>query len=390
MLVDTIPESPILALIDRIFRMRAAGDEMLGLHIGEPDFDTPPGIRAAAARAMEAGLTHYTSAQGMPGLRSAIAERLARRHHIPARADDVTVMPSKFAIYATILATTSPGDEVLIPNPTYLFEEPVRLAGARPVFVPLRPDYSLDLAALEAAVTPRTRLILLATPGNPTGRVLDRRDLQATIEIARDRDLTVVSDETYESLVYEGTHVASAALAYGAERVVTLGSFSKTFAMTGWRAGYAVAPPPIRARIVKVVEHTLTCIPPFVQEACRWALENAEPDAERFRSEFRARRDALVPALESIPGFHLDRPQGAFYTFPTFDLPFSSREFCERLLAEEHVAVVPGVSFGPAGEHHVRVSYTRPRVELMEGAERIRRFVERHRSAGRTDSDRPL
>jgi aspartate/methionine/tyrosine aminotransferase len=290
------------------------------------------------------------------------------------------VIPSKFAIYATILATTSPGDEVLIPNPTYLFEEPVRLAGAKPVFVPLRPDYGLDPAALEAAVTPRTRVVIFATPGNPTGTLLDRRDLQATIEIARDHDLIVASDETYESLVYEGTHVASAALAYGAERVVTLGSFSKTFAMTGWRAGYAVAPPPIRARMVKVVEHTLTCIPPFVQEACRWALENAEPDAERFRGEFRARRDALVPALESIPGFHVDRPHGAFYTFPAFDLPLSSREFCERLLAEEHVAVVPGVSFGPAGEHHVRISYTHPTAELLEGAERIRQFVERHRS----------
>lgn len=380
MLVDTIPDSPILTLMERIFRMRAAGDTVLGLHIGEPDFDTPPGIRAAATRALEGGQTHYTSSQGTPELRRAIAERLGCRHHIPARADDVVVMPSKFAIYATILATTSPGDEVLIPNPTYLFEQAVRLAGATPVFVPLRKDYGLDPAALEAAVTPRTRLILFATPGNPTGHLLDRHDLQAAIGIAREHRLTLASDETYESLVYDGTHVASAALAYGAERVVTLGSFSKTFAMTGWRAGYAIAPPAIRARMVKIMEHTLTCLPPFIQEACTWALEHAEPDAERFRREFRDRRDTLVPALAAIPGFHLDRPGGAFYAFPSYDLPLSSVEFCDHLLSEEHVAVVPGISFGPAGERHIRIAYTRPTVELVEGAARIRRFVLRHSS----------
>ncbi len=380
MLVDTIPDSPILTLMERIFRMRAAGETVIGLHIGEPDFDTPPGIRAAATRALEEGQTHYGSSQGTPELRSAIAERLARRHHIPARAEDVVIMPSKFAIYATILATTSPGDEVLIPNPTYLFEQAVRLAGATPVFVPLRENYGLDPAILEAAVTPRTRLIIYATPGNPTGHLMDRHDLQATIEIARKHQLILASDETYESLVYDGTHFASAALAYGAERVVTLGSFSKTFAMTGWRAGYAIAPPSIRARLVKVVEHTLTCIPPFVQEGCRWALEHAEPEAERFREEFRARRDALVPALASIPGFHLARPDGAFYAFPSYDLPLSSVEFAERLLIEEHVAVVPGLSFGPAGERHIRISYARPRAELAEGVGRIRHFVERHRA----------
>lgn len=378
MFVDSIPDSPILTMMERIFRMRAAGEEVLGLHIGEPDFDTPPGIRAAATRALEEGQTHYVSSQGTLELRSAIGERLSRRHHIPARPQDVVIMPSKFAIYATILATTSPGDEVLIPNPTYLFEQAIRLAGATPVYVPLRENYGLDPAAIEAAVTPRTRLVLFATPGNPTGQLLDRRDLQATIDIARAHQLTIASDETYEAIVYDGTHIAAAALAYGAERVVTLGSFSKTFAMTGWRAGYAVAPPPIRARLVKIMEHTLTCVPPFVQAACCWALGNAEPDAERFRREFQARRDALVPALAAIPGFHLERPSGAFYAFPSYDLPLSSVEFCERLLVEEHVAVVPGISFGPGGEHHFRIAYTRPPAELIESVERIRRFVQRH------------
>jgi len=379
MLVDEIGESPILALIDRIFEMRRRGEKVLGLHIGEPDFETPAGIREAAYRAMNEGWTHYVSAQGLPELRGAVAARLAARHRIPASADDIVVLPAKFAIYATLLATISAGDEVVLPNPTYLFDQPIRLAGGRPVFAPLRRDFSFDPAAVEAAITPRTKLLILVTPANPTGRVLRVDEVRAALEIARDHRLTVVSDETYESLIYEGTHVAPASLPdFGDVPVVTIGSFSKVYSMTGWRAGFAAAPPAIRTRLVKVMEHTLTCIPPFIQRACVWALANAEGDERRFREAFRERRDHLLSRLDDLPGIAYARPEGAFYVFPSYDLPLDSVEFAHRLLAEERLALVPGISFGPMGEHHVRISYSSPVDALDDGMARLERFLERH------------
>ena len=378
MLVDELGDSPILSLIDRIFAMRARGESVLGLHIGEPDFATPEGIREAAFRAMNEGATHYVAAQGMADLRSAIAERLSSRHRIPARADDVVVLSAKYAIYATLISTMSPGDELLLPDPTYLFEPPARLAGMRPVFAPLGRDHTLDLDALERAVTPRTRLLVLVTPANPTGRLLRRSEVKAAIEFARRHHLTIVSDETYESLVYEGSHVSPASLADAEVPVITIGSFSKTFAMTGWRLGYAIAPPEIRARLVRVLEHTVTCVPPFVQRAGVWALEREEAAAVRFREKFRERRDHLLTRLDDLPGIRYVRPEGAFYVFPRYSLNWTSVDFCRKLLEEERLALVPGVAFGPHGEGHCRISYSSPIDQLDEGMVRLGRFLERH------------
>jgi len=382
MIVDEVGESPILSLIDRIFQLKQQGEKVLGLHIGEPDFDTPAGIRDAAYRAMNEGWTHYVSAQGLPELRAAISERLSSRHRIPASPDDVVVLPAKFAIYASLLATLSPGDEALLPDPTYLFEQPVRLAGGRPVYFPLHRDFSLNPEALEKAITPRSRLLFLVTPSNPTGRVMRRDEVRVALAIARDHGLTVLSDETYESLIYEGTHVSPASVAEPDVPVVTIGSFSKVYSMTGWRAGFACAPPSVRTRLVKVMEHTLTCIPPFIQRACLWALENAGAEEKRFRELFRERRDNLLARLDDLPGISYARPEGAFYVFPTYDLPMTSVEFTHRLLDEEHLALVPGVSFGPSGEKHVRISYSSSVDVLDDGMRHLGDFLERH-GAGR-------
>ncbi len=380
MRVDEISESPILALIEQIFRLRQSGTTVLALHIGEPDLETPVGIRDAAYRAMNEGYTHYVAAQGMPDLRAAIAERLRDRHRVPCGAEDVVVLPAKYAIYASLLATVGPGDEVLLPNPTYLYEQPLELVGAHPVYVPLQEDFSIDAASIRDAITSRSRAILLVTPANPTGRVLGRDEIRSVVELAREHHLTVISDETYESLVYEGTHVSAASLADPEVPVVTVGSFSKTYAMTGWRAGYAVAPPPITRRLVKVIEHTLTCVPPFIQRACLWALENGAADEERIRTVFRGRRDHLLARLQSVSGLTTHRPGGAFYVFPKYDLDLRSIEFCSELLRDEQVAVVPGVAFGPEGERHLRISYTSPIEQLDEGVARIERFLDRRRS----------
>ncbi|HTT73832.1 MAG TPA: aminotransferase class I/II-fold pyridoxal phosphate-dependent enzyme [Thermoplasmata archaeon] len=378
MTVDEIGESPILALIERIFRLRAQGEPVVGLHIGEPDFDTPAGIRDAAYAAMNEGWTRYAPAAGLPELRAAIAQRLGERHRIPVGPEDVVVLPAKFAIYATLLATVGPGDEVLLPDPTYLFEQPIRLIGAKPVYFPSRENFAFDPNALFDAITPRAKLLLLVSPANPTGRLLRRGEIKDALEIAARKGLTVVSDETYESLVYDGTHVSPAALAPPEVPVVTIGSFSKLYAMTGWRAGYLAAPPAIRARVVKVVEHTLTCVPPFVQRACVWALAHGAADEARFREAFRERRDHLLARLDDLPGISCVPPEGAFYAFPRYDLALSSVDFCTRLLEEERLALVPGVAFGPAGERHVRLSFTSSLDTLEEGIRRLRRFLERH------------
>ncbi len=380
MSIDDVSESPILSLIARIFEMRRRGESVIGLHVGEPDFPTPEGICQAALRSMQEGHTHYVAAQGLPELRESIASSLASRHRIPAEADDVVVLPAKFAVYATFLATLERGSEVLLPNPTYLFEQPIQLVGGRPVYVPLRDDFSLDMEALERAITPRTLALVLVTPSNPTGRMLSREEVHAAVDFTHDRGLVLISDETYESLIYEGVHVAPGSLAPRGSPIVTIGSFSKAYSMTGWRAGYAIAPPPIRARLVKVVEHTLTCVPPFIQEACIWALQNAGGDEERFREEFRRRRDHLLGRLAEVPGLTCARPAGAFYVFPRYDVPIDSVPFCERLLAEERLAVVPGRAFGPDGERHVRISYSSPVPMLDEGVDRLTRFIRRSRA----------
>ena len=375
--LDGLTESPILSLIHRIFEMRRTGQEVLGLHIGEPDFETPLGIRKAAWDAMNAGETHYVSAQGIPELREAIARYLARHDHVPATAADVIVLPAKFAIYATLLATVSPGDEVVLPNPTYLFEQPIQLVGGKPVFVPLRPDFHLDLDAIEKSLSPRTRAVMLVSPGNPTGQVLSPEELAPLLEWARERHFYVVSDETYEALVYSGTHTAPASLPGGRERVITIGSFSKMFAMTGWRAGFAIAPPPILARLVKVMEHTLTCVPSFIQRACLWGLEHAEPDVVRFRETFARRRERTLSLLAKVPGLSVVPPPGAFYVFPSYEAPLPSLEFCRRLLEEEKLALVPGIAFGPQGERHLRISYSSPEPALEEGIRRLGSFLGR-------------
>jgi aspartate aminotransferase len=377
-LVDDVGTSPILRLFAEVNERRRRGERILGLHVGEPDFETPAGIRDAATRAMAEGLTHYAPAAGLPELRQAIAADLSRRHGLSATSEAVVVLPAKFAIYATFLSTVGPGDDVVLADPTYLFEGPVRLAGAQPVRFGLRPDFSLDLDALNEAITPRSKLLVLVTPANPTGKEVRRAEARAVFEIAKDHDLTVVSDETYESILFEGTHLALATAAPPEVPVVTIGSFSKTYSMTGWRAGYTVAPPEITERLVRVVENTLSCIPPFVQAACQWALEHAQEDAVRFRETFRERRDHLLARLDDLPGVSCHRPDGTFYLFPRVDLPLSSLALSQKLLEEERLALVPGIAFGPRGEGHLRISCSAPVSALEDAAQRLGRFLESH------------
>jgi aspartate aminotransferase len=368
--------------VDReVARAVRAGREVLPLHIGDPELETPVGIREAAARALAEGRTHYAPSAGLPRLRTAIAQRWAGRHRLATTPENVVVLPAKYAIFAGLLATIDPGDEVAFADPSYFFDEPTRLCGGRPVRFPLREDHSLDLDALGEAITPKTRVLALVSPGNPTGRVLRRDELRAAAEIARDRRLLVLSDEAYADLVYEGSHVAFASVAPGELPVLTVGSFSKTYAMSGWRAGFALGPKELVDRIARIVEHTLTCIPPFVQEACRWALEHGDDDAKRIRETLRERRDHLLGRLDDLAGISYVPPEGAIYVFPRYDLAVPSGEFARQLLEEEGVAVAPGGAFGARGENHVRIAYALPTDRLGVAADRLGSFLERHGAA---------
>jgi len=351
--------------------------EVFPLHVGDPDFPTPAGIREAATKAMADGRTHYAPPQGLLRLRTAIVERWAKRHDLPATPEQVVVVPAKFGIFAVLAATLDPGDEVLFSDPSYFFEEPTRLARGTPTRFPLRDDHSLDLDGLNAAITPRTRVVVLVTPGNPTGRRLKREELKAVGEIVQGKGITVLSDEAYSELVYDGSHVSTASVLPPEVPVATVGSFSKTYAMSGWRAGFVIAPPELASRIVRVVEHTITCLPPFVQEACRWALENGEADSARVRQQLRERRDQLLGRLDDLPGIDYVPPDGAIYVFPRYEVRLSSVDFAQRLLKEEGVAVAPGEAFGPRGDRHVRLAYTLPPERLDQAADRLGAFLER-------------
>ena len=350
---------------------------VLPLHVGDTEIETPAGIRDAASRALNEGRTHYAPPEGLLRLRTAIAERWTTVHHLPVGVENVVVLPAKFAIYAALAATIDPGDEVLFTDPSYFFEEPIRLCGGRPTRVPLRSDHSLDLDALNEAIGPRTRVVALVTPGNPTGRVLRRDELQAAGQIARDHHVTVLSDEAYAEIVFEGNHVPLGSVAPPELPVVTIGSFSKTYSMSGWRAGFAFGPPELVRRIVSVVQNTLTCLPPFIQEACRWALEHGEPELARLREKLRERRDELLGRLDDLPGISYVHPEGAIYVFPRYDVDLPSSEFALRLLAEEGVAVAPGAAFGPRGEGHVRIAYALPPDRLDLAMDRLGAFLER-------------
>ncbi len=372
------PENPAHEIDREAARAARDGREVFRLHIGDPDLETPKGIRDAAQRALEQGRTHYAPTQGFLRLREALVERWAAPHKVPAAPEQVVVLPTKFAVFAALAATIDRGDEVLFADPSYFFSEPVQLLGGVPVRFPLRPDHSLDLEALHDALTPKTRVLVLVTPGNPTGRRLRTEELRAAGEIVGDRGVTIVSDEAYSELVYEGSHVSTASAVAEDVPVVTLGSFSKTYAMSGWRAGFAVAPKEIAARMVKVAEHTITCVPPFVQDACRWALENGDADRQKIREQLRERRDQLLARLDDVPGLSYVHPDGAIYVFPRVEVPGSSVEIARALLAEEGVATAPGSAFGSRGEGHLRIAYTAAPERLDLAVERLTRFLVRH------------
>ena len=376
--VRSIESSPTVHIGDLIAEMKARGEKVLSLAIGEPDFPTPAHIVEAAKKALDEGYTKYTPAPGIRELREAIAEKSQKENRIPAKPENVLVAPTKHTLFMTCMALLDNGDEAIIPDPGWVSYAPmVTLAGARPVPVRAADEEGFvpSAAAVADAVTSHTRILMLNSPSNPAGSVYPRDDMKALADLAADRDLILVSDEIYEKILYEGDHVSPASLDGMFDRTVTVNGFSKTYSMTGWRLGWLVAPTPLFKEISKVQEHTITCATAFAQKAGVAALRGPTAPLEAMVKEFRARREIVLKALAKIEGVSTSRPSGAFYAFPRIDVPIASSALSERILKEASVAVTPGSAFGAAGEGHLRISYAASRETIVEGLRRIAEVV---------------
>ena len=374
--VRSLAPSGIRKFFDLILRM----DNVISLGVGEPDFSTPWRIREAAIHSVEKGHTHYTSNYGLIELREKISEDLSGRYGVtyqPTNQVLVTVGVSE-GLDLAMRALLDPGDEVIIPEPSYVSYVPcVLLAGGIPILVPTTEenDFKIRASDIQAHLTPRTKVILLGYPNNPTGAVLQGPDLEAIADLARRRDLLVVSDEVYDRLVYEHEHICFASLEGMQEQTVHLGGFSKDFAMTGWRVGYAAAREDIIEAMMKVHQYTMLSAPTMSQMAALEALTSGADEVAAMVAQYDQRRRLMVKGLNEI-GLPCFEPKGAFYAFPSIkNTGLTSEEFAERLLKEQRVAVVPGSAFGPSGEGHIRCCYAVTLAEIEEALERMRQFV---------------
>jgi aspartate/methionine/tyrosine aminotransferase len=362
--------------------LEATGRSVIHLEIGEPDFDTPAGVREAAKRAIDTGQTHYPPFSGIPDLRAAIAaDTAARRGFAPDPANVFVTVGGKGVMYYAILALVNPGDEVIVPDPGYpIYESVTRFAGGVPVAIPIRQDkeFRMDPDELASLVTPRTRLIVINSPANPTGGVLTRADLERIAEIALRHDLVVLSDEIYSRILYEGEeHTSIASLPGMAERTIVLDGFSKTYAMTGWRLGYGIVPTSLAPGFGRLIINSVSGATTFAQWGAVEALSGPQDEVDAMVEEFRARRDLVVDGLNEIPGFRCLRPLGAFYAFPDISgTGLTGADLAERLLQEAGVSVLAGTAFGTVGTNHIRLSYANSRANLAEALRRIRTVVE--------------
>jgi aspartate aminotransferase len=358
----------------------AQGHDVIHLEVGEPDFDTPAHIREAAKRALDEGWTHYGPPLGQPKLREAIARDSTMRRGFNVDPANVVVTPgAKPIMFYALLALIDEGDEVIYPDPGFpIYESMTRYAGGTPVALPLREEneFRLDPTELRGRVTPRTKLIIFNSPHNPTGGVLTAEDIGAIADVARENDITVLADEIYGRLVYEGEHHSIAALPGMAERTIVLDGFSKAYAMTGWRLGYAIVPPSLVEAYSKLIINSVSCTSSFEQIAAAEALNGPQDSVDTMAAEFRARRDLIVEGLNRIQGIRCGTPHGAFYVFPNVaGTGMSGSQLSDRLLHEGGVCVLSGTAFGRSCPDHIRISYANSQANLRRALERIEEVV---------------
>ena len=388
--LDTLGTEQAYLVLAAARRLEAAGHAVVHLEIGEPDMPTPPHVVEAGARALREGRTRYALAAGVPELRDAIAQSLATRG-VLAGPENVVVTPgAKPMLFSAALALIEPGAEVLTPDPGFpIYESVVRFAGGRPIYYPLDQQraFAPHVAAIRDRITPRTRVLILNLPHNPTGGIATPHDLAALAELAERHDLWVISDEVYGQIRYDGRRDSIAALPGMAARTVIVDGFSKGYSMTGWRLGYGVMPASLTGPMTTLLINNISCTATFVQYAGIAALTGPQEPVAHMVAGLRLKRDLLVRGLNAIEGVQCATPAGAFYCFPDLSgvlerTGLTTETFAERLLAEQHVAVLAGTAFGPGGTGHLRMCYATEPAQLERALAQIRAFVERLTPAG--------
>lgn len=371
------------AILSKAKALEEKGIDVIHLEIGQPDFQTPSNIMEAADRAMSQGYTGYGPTLGYNELRKTVAEYAKKYKNVDADFENVAIVPGgKPTMFFTMLTLVRPGDEVIYPNPGFpIYESCIKFAEGVPVPLPITADnnFRLDIEKFKSLITPKTKLIIINSPCNPTGGVFEKEDILAMAEILKDRpDIFILSDEIYDRLVFEGKAFSIASLPEFKDRTLVLDGFSKSYAMTGWRIGYCIANKDIIKQFEMIMVNSVSCTCSFTQMAAIEALTGPQDSVDEMRAEFKKRRDWLVDALNKIEGISCKLPRGAFYAFPDISsFGLSSKEFADRLLDEEGVALAWGTSFGEYGEGHIRISYATSLDNLKEAVNRIKRFTER-------------
>jgi aspartate aminotransferase len=377
-----IGQETAFEVLVRARALEAQGRSVVHLEIGEPDFDTPAHIIAAGQQALEEGMTHYGPGAGLPELRTAVANYLRRQRGIDVDPNRVVITPGgKPVMFFAILALVNPGDEVIYPDPGFpIYESMVRFVGGKAVAMPLREErrFRFDPDEFRGLVTDRTRLIIINSPHNPTGSVLTRSDLEVIADVARERNIVVLSDEIYSRILYTGQHQSIATLPDMLDRTILLDGWSKTWAMTGWRLGFGVFPAELVPHVDRLISNSVSCTASFSQRAAIAALDGPQDSVDAMLDEFRGRRKAIVAGLNALPGFRCLEPDGAFYAFPNITgTGFSSRELADRLLQEAGVACLSGTAFGAQGEGFIRFSYANSLANLQTALQWMSDFLVR-------------
>jgi len=377
--VKRIQESGTMKMKELAGQKKKEGKKIISFTVGEPDFDTPKHIVEAAKKALDEGKTRYLDAPGLPELREAIAQRAKAENGIPCESSNVLITPTKQAIFETILATINEGDEVLMPNPAWVTYEPcVQLAGGKAVPVTTTDENQFRFIPDDVAelITPKTKMILFNSPSNPCGAVETHEDIKGLADLAKDHNLLVLSDEVYEKIVFDGMkHFSIAAEPGMTDRTITISGFSKTYAMTGWRMGWLIAPKPIFKGINKIQQHSITHAVSFAQYGGLAAITGTQEPVKMMVKEFEERRNLIMKLMKEIPSFSCDTPKGAFYVFPRYEGKMNSEEMALYLMDNAEVAMTGGSAFGSAGEKHLRISYATNKKNIQDGMERLKKVL---------------
>ena len=377
--VKRIQESGTMKMKELAGQKKKEGKKIISFTVGEPDFDTPKHIVEAAKKALDEGKTRYLDAPGLPELREAIAQKAKAENGIPCDSSNVLITPTKQAIFETILATINEGDEVLMPNPSWVTYEPcVQLAGGKAVPVTTTDENQFRFIPEDVAelITPKTKMILFNSPSNPCGAVETYEDIKGIADLAKDHNLLVLSDEVYEKIIFDGMkHYSIAAEPNMMDRTITISGFSKTYAMTGWRMGWLIAPKPIFKGVNKIQQHSITHAVSFAQYGGLAAITGPQEPVKMMVKEFEERRDLIMKLMKEIPSFSCDTPKGAFYVFPRYEGKMNSEEMALHLMDHAEVALTGGSSFGSAGEKHLRISYATNKKNIQDGMERIKKVL---------------